>query len=59
MKGEELVWGGGGGVLEERVLKMFQLKITAFFSRSNRITCLFMFSFILVGLMFPVFLVYI
>lgn len=50
---------GGGGVLEERVLKMSQLKITAFFSRSNRITCLFMFSFILVGLMFPVFLVYI
>ena len=52
---------GGGGVCWRRgcILKTSQLKIIAFFSRSNRITCLFMFSFILVGLMFPVFLVYI
>ena len=40
-------------------MKISQLKIIALFSRSDRIICLFMFSFILVGLMFPVFLVYI
>ena len=51
--------GGGGGWRGGGILKTSQLKIIAFFSRSNRITCLFMFSFILVGLMFPVFLVYI
>lgn len=38
---------GGEGAF---ILKMSQLKIIAFFSRSNKITCLFMFSFILVGL---------
>ena len=53
--------GGGGGMCWKRgcIPKTSQLKIIAFFSRSNRITCRFMFSFILVGLMFPVFLVYI
>lgn len=56
-----MVGGGGGGMCWKRgcIPKTSQLKIIAFFSRSNRITCRFMFSFILVGLMFPVFLVYI
>lgn len=49
-----------GGGRRGCIVEMSQLERIAIFPRSDRTTCLFMFLFILVGLMSPVkFLVYI